>query len=247
MAYHQSMNLSDNVSVSASFGGWSAPQYAENWDDVVQITYARTNYAWNQAQRNTAQREYVTKREVGAIVDAYRKSRIKGLAPNYNPADKASFNSAIAAVQNQLGLFAVSQDKVGSILRQFYYGVFGNPQQIPPAWYMAGQNFATLTESQRDALKNNADSATKKPSDTPDECGILCSIYRSVSNVLSLPGDVASGVSTTARIMSIAIPVVLIGGTVWALWVVGRKVLELDTTDVVNTVGTRGLNKVASR
>ncbi|MBU3720574.1 MAG: hypothetical protein FGM22_07410 [Burkholderiaceae bacterium] len=217
----------------------------------MQIVYARVNYAYNQAQKTTAQREYVTKSDVGLVIDAYRKARIKGVAPNYNPANSATYTQAVTAVQNQLGLYALVKDKTAAILKQFYYGVFGNPQQIGPGWFTAGTSFKEMTESQRDALAANAKSAAAAQADAAEagkqaeDCGIFCTIKNSFKNLLALPGNLASGVGTTASIMSVAVPVVIVGGTVWGLWVLGRKVLELNSTEVASTIGTRGLNKVA--
>lgn len=242
--YANQLTLSDSVSATATALGWDSPNYALDWNGVVQITYARTNYSWNKAQANKVQREYVTKSEVGAIIDAYRKTRANNTSTGYNPADNTTFSQTIAAVQTQLGKTSPPKDKVAATLRQFYYGVFGDPQQIPPAWYTAGQAYETLSESQKAALAANRKSAEDAKAKEEQECGIFCSIKRSVANVFSLPGDLASGVGTAGKIMSIAVPTILIGGTVWVLWVLGRKVLELDSTEVVSTVGSRGLNKI---
>lgn len=245
--YANQLTLSDSASPTATIAGWDAPKYALDWNDVVQITYARTNYAWNQAKGNSIQREWVTKTEVGAVIDAYRKTRANQTTFGFNPADNTTFSQTVTGVQNQLGRSAPPKDKVAAILKQFYYGVFGDPQQIPPAWYTAGQPYETLTGSQRIALDANRAAAEDAKTKQEQECGIFCSIKRSIANVFSLPGDLASGVGTASRVMSIAIPVVVVGGTVWVLWVLGRKVLELDSTEVASTVGSRGLNKLGSK
>lgn len=238
--YVQTVN--DNIDTVATFAGWQAPNYANNWNDVIQIVYARSNYNENSRLGNKTQREYVDKTQVGSVIDAYRKTRASRSTNGYNPSDADSFKATVSAVERQLGRFAPPNDKVRLILRNFYYGVFGSPQQIPASWYTAGSDYSTLTESQKQALRANAEDATTQ---NAEECGIFCSIKKTVSNLFALPGNVASGVSTSARIMSIAVPVVVVGGTVWVLWVLGRKVLELDSTETASTIGTRGLNKLA--
>jgi hypothetical protein len=237
--------LSESIAPITSLTGWSSPQYAQSWNDVVQIVYARSNFNENSRRGNDRiQYEYVTKSDVGAVLDAYRTTRGNKTSSGYNPTNASSLGNTVVALQRQLGSKAPSVDKIRIVLREFYNAVFGTPQMIPPSWYTAGNDYSSLTESQRQALAQNRQSGELAQQKQDAECGFFCSIRKTVLNFIQLPGNVAGGVSTAAKIMSVAIPVVVIGGTVWALWVVGRKVLELDSTEVASTVGSRGLNKV---
>lgn len=242
--YAQVINLNDSVDAGATVAGWLAPNYASNWNDVVQITYARSNYNENLRLQNTIQYEYVTKAEVGAVVDAYRKTRQNNTTTGYNPSDTSSFSATTTAVQIQLGNNAPSREKIALILKQFYHAVFGTPQQIPASWYTAGKEYASLTASQQQALNANQSNTTATAPSPDEECGFFCSIRKTFINLVQLPGTVAGGVSTSAKIMSIAVPVFVVGGAIWSLWIIGRKVMEMNADELGATVATRGMNKV---
>jgi len=240
--------VSDSVS-SSTLVGWTAPDYASSWDDVVRVVYARSNYNLNKKASNVVQREYLTGAIVGTIIDAYRRTRANGTSSGYNPRNTSNFEITIKAVQTQLGRYAPSRDDIKIVLTEFYDAIFGQPQQIPPSWYTAGTTYEALTDKEKSALQANAKTAAQSGADQQgapkeEQCGIFCTIGNSIKGVFNLPAVLASGVSTTAKIMAVAVPVVLIGGTVGVLYVVGKKVLQLDANKTVETAGNIAASRV---
>lgn len=238
--YASSLSDLEGVDAVATISGWNAPTYANTWNDAVQVVYARDNYTRNQNAGNTVQREYVTKDAVGKVMNAYQRLRIAGKVGHYNPANKQTVDSIVAAIQSLLGSEAPQRDIVASVMRQFVYGVEGTPQQINPNILYTVNTAGQLTPAEQKIIADyNARAAANggAAAMSQEDCGIWCSAKNSIKSILGLPGAIVDASSTTAKFMSVAMPVVLIGAVTYALWVVGRKVLELDSTKAATDIG----------
>lgn len=113
--------------VIASVVGWQHPAYASSWDEMVQVVYARSNYAENKRLNSTLQTEYVSKGEVGSVVYSYKQLLSAGKIVAYNPADSANTVRTISAIQFNLGQESPTPDEIKMILRELFNGVRGNP------------------------------------------------------------------------------------------------------------------------
>lgn len=233
-------NLS-GIDPVATVSGWNAPSYATTWDDAVQVVYARDNFNRNKQAGNSIQQEYVTKDQVGKVMNAYQRLRVAGRIGHYNPSNSAVVSQAVSEIQGLLAGEAPQADIVKSIMRQFAYAVEGTPQQINPNILYVAATAGQLTQQEQKAIADyNARAASTGATNgttTSEECGVWCSAKNSFKSLLGLPGAIVDASTSTARFMSIAVPVVLIGGVSYALWVVGRKVLELDSTRAATDIG----------
>ncbi|MBI2794766.1 MAG: hypothetical protein HYX66_08990 [Ignavibacteria bacterium] len=224
------------------------PTYANTWNEMVQLVWARANYNENK-RLDTSGDEYVTKSQVGATVSSYNGLRAANKVPSPNPSNIGATNENVVAIQYDLGSEAPPPETIKIILRELYYGVTGTPQQIHPRWLVPESTLTKLTPNEQQAAQaakavaeqSQASAASEESDNKP--CGFLCSIGRSFLNLVSLPGEVAGSISTTTRIASIAIPVVVIGGTAMLLYVIARKAMELNANKTAGAALRAGVTK----
>lgn len=242
-------NLNDTTSdVAATITGWTAPKYARSWDEMVRIVWARTNHNANTAARNTIQREYVTGSEVGAIVDAYRRLRSQKAVGGYNPrSDQAA--AIHTKIQQQLGASSPPKETIEAVMRNLYDAIYGSPQQVPVSYMTGGLDWQNLTPAEQKAAEHQTEPKAEEP-----ECGLWCTLTGSIRSLFGLPGAiagtagaVANAASTTTTIMSIGIPVVVVGGLGFLIYVIGKKASEVDANTAVEMASTRGLSTLIPR
>jgi hypothetical protein len=218
--------------------GWQAPEYGTTWNDAVQIVYARTNHNYNARQGSSYQTEYVTKSDVGSVMDAWIKLRSSNKVSDFNPASSETLRNAALSAQNQIGSSRAPQrEKVEAILRELFNAVNGNPQAVA-AHFLYPEGAQNLPE--RAATAHQRTSATNQQATTAkaaeeDDCGIFCTIKKTIKNIFAIPGEMAGAATTSARIMSIAVPVVLITAAGVLIYIVGRKVLQLDSNKALDS------------
>ena len=201
---------------------------------AAQNLYNRVNYNYNWDENGKKKflvypTEAYSKSLVEKVIKSYRiLVAAKKIAPINNMKDTTHFNNVVNKVADYTK--DVSIAVTSHLLKELFYAVRSSKdiseeilspgfRDNPTPEQLASWN----TEQARIELNQEQEDFDKKKED----CGFFCKIGNGAADFVGAAG-------TTAKIISIGVPVVLITGVAGLLYVVGKKIMQVDSNNVVN-------------